>query len=205
MTARWSRLCTFAGMSTLQGKKIAILATDGFEEDELLKPLHALEAAGAQVDVVSPNGGWIKGWKHTDWGEEVAVDVELKSVKPEEYDALVLPGGVQNPDKLRQSPEAVRFVRHFLDERKPIAAICHGPWTLIEAGGVRGRTMTSWPSLKTDLSNAGARWVDQEVVVDEGLITSRKPDDLPAFDEKMVAEFARPRPQRRVDGQAHPH
>jgi len=153
-------------MSTLQGKKIAILATDGFEEDELLKPLHALEAAGAQVDVVSPNGGWIKCWKHTDWGEEVAVDVELKSAKPEEYDALVLPGGVQNPDKLRQVPEAVRFVRHFLDERKPIAAICHGPWTLIEAGGVRGRTMTSWPSLKTDLSNAGARWVDQEVVVD---------------------------------------
>jgi len=192
-------------MSTLQGKKIAILATDGFEEDELLKPLHALEAAGAQVDVVSTNGGWIKGWKHTDWGEEVAVDVELKSAKPEEYDALVLPGGVQNPDKLRQVPEAVRFVRHFLDERKPIAAICHGPWTLIEAGGVRGRTMTSWPSLKTDLSNAGARWVDQEVVVDEGLITSRKPDDLPAFDEKMVAEFARPRAQRRVDGQAHPH
>lgn len=185
-------------MSTLQGKKIAILATDGFEEDELLKPLHALEAAGAQVDVVSPSGGSIKGWKHTDWGEEVAVDVELKQAKPEEYDALVLPGGVQNPDKLRQNKEAVGFVKHFLDAQKPIGAICHGPWTLIEAGGVRGKKMTSWPSLKTNLSNAGARWVDEEVVVDEGLVTSRKPDDLPAFNEKIVAEFARP--SRRRDG-----
>ena len=194
--------------TTLHGKKIAILATDGFEEDELLKPLHALEAAGAQVDVVSPAGGWIKGWKHGDWGEEVAVDVELRHVKPEEYDALVLPGGVQNPDKLRQIPEAIQFIRHFLDAQKPIGAICHGPWTLIEAGAVRGRRMTSWPSLKTDLTNAGARWVDEECVVDGGLVTSRKPDDLPAFDAKIVEEFARNAAQRRADGvtgRAHPH
>ncbi len=190
--------------TTLQGKKIAILATDGFEEDELLKPLHALEAAGAQVDVVSPSGGWIKGWKHTDWGEEVAVDVELRKAKPDEYDALVLPGGVMNPDRLRQMPEAVQFVRHFVDTHKPIGAICHGPWTLIEAGAVRGKTMTSWPSLKTDLTNAGARWVDEEVVVDDGLITSRKPDDLGAFDEKLVAEFAKSSRRVRPDGE-QPH
>jgi protease I len=187
--------------TTLQGKKIAILATDGFEEDELLKPLHALEAAGAQVDVVSPSGGWIKGWKHTDWGEEVAVDVELRKAKPDEYDALVLPGGVMNPDKLRQSHEAVQFVRHFVDAHKPIGAICHGPWTLVEAGAVRGKTMTSWPSLKTDLVNAGARWVDEEVVVDDGLVTSRKPDDLGAFDEKIVAEFAKSSRRVRPDGE----
>jgi len=175
--------------TTLQGKKIAILATDGFEEDELLKPLHALEAAGAQVDVVSPAAGWIKGWKHADWGEEVAVDVELRKARPDEYDGLVLPGGVMNPDKLRQTPEAVAFVRHFVENKKPIGAICHGPWTLIEAGGTRGKTMTSWPSLKTDLTNAGARWIDQDVVDDDGLVTSRKPDDLPAFCAKLVEEF----------------
>jgi protease I len=178
-------------MATLQGKKIAILATDGFEEDELLKPLHALEAAGAQVDVVSPSGGWIKGWKHADWGEEVAVDVELRKARPEDYDGLVLPGGVMNSDKLRQTPEAVDFVRHFAENKKPIGAICHGPWTLIEADVVRGKLMTSWPSLRTDLTNAGARWVDQEVVDDDGLVTSRKPEDLPAFNEKIVAEFAK--------------
>lgn len=187
--------------TTLQGKKIAILATDGFEEDELLKPLHALEAAGAQVDVVSPAGGWIKGWKHTDWGEEVAVDVELRKAHPDEYDGLVLPGGVMNPDKLRQSPEAIQFVRQFVDAHKPIGAICHAAWTLIEAGAVRGRTMTSNPSLKTDLTNAGARWVDEEVVVDDGLVTSRKPDDLGAFDEKLVAEFAKSSRRIRPDGE----
>jgi protease I len=151
---------------------------------------------------VSPNGGWIKGWKHTDWGEEVAVDVELRKARPDEYDALVLPGGVMNPDKLRQTPEAVQFVRHFLDNKKPIGAICHGPWTLIEAGAARGRTMTSWPSLKTDLTNAGARWVDEEVVVDDGVVTSRKPDDLPAFNEKIVSEFSKPvRRRAQVDGE----
>jgi protease I len=187
--------------TTLQGKKIAILATDGFEEDELLKPLHALEAAGAQVDVVSPAGGWIKGWKHADWGEEVAVDVELRKAQPNDYDGLVLPGGVMNPDKLRQTPEAVQFVRHFVDTKKPIGAICHGPWTLIEAGAVRGKTVTSWPSLKSDLTNAGARWVDEEVVVDDGLVTSRKPDDLGAFDEKIVAEFAKSSRRSRADGE----
>ncbi len=178
-------------MASLQGKKIAILATDGFEEDELLTPLAALEEAGANVDVVAPKSGWIKGWKHTDWGEEVVVDVELATAKPDDYDALVLPGGVMNPDKLRINPDAVRFVRHFVESHKPIGAICHGPWTLIEAGGVRGRTMTSWPSLQSDLKNAGARWVDQEVVVDDGLVTSRKPADLRAFDEKLIAELTK--------------
>ena len=182
--------------TTLQGKKIAILATDGFEEDELLKPLHALEAAGAQVDVVSPSAGWIKGWKHTDWGEEVAVDVEIRKARPDDYDGLVLPGGVMNPDKLRHTPEAVAFVRHFVENKKPIGAICHGPWTLIEAGGTRGKTMTSWPSLKTDLTNAGARWIDQDVVDDDGLVTSRKPDDLPAFNAKIVAAFAKGRARK---------
>jgi len=184
-------------MATLQGKKIAILATDGFEEDELLKPLHALEAAGARVDVVSPQGGWIKGWKHGDWGEEVAVDVELANAKPDDYDALVLPGGVMNPDKLRMTPAAVVFVRAFVEEGKPIGAICHGPWTLIEADAVSGKKVTSWPSLETDLENAGAEWVDQECVVDDGLVTSRKPDDLPAFDEAIVNEFARGGGRRR--------
>ena len=172
--------------TTLQGKKIAILATDGFEEDELLKPLHALEAAGAQVDVVSPNGGWIKGWKHTDWGEEVAVDVELRKARPDEYDGLVLPGGVMNPDKLRHTPEAVAFVRHFVENKKPIGAICHGPWTLIDAGVAKGKHMTSWPSLQQDLCNAGADWSDQPVVVDGKLVTSRKPDDIPAFDDALL-------------------
>jgi len=185
-------------MATLQGKKIAILATDGFEEDELLKPLHALEAAGAQVDVVSPSGGWIKGCKHGEWGEEVAVDVELGSARTEEYDGLVLPGGVMNADRLRTVPEAVEFVRTFLADEKPIGAICHAPWTLIEAGGVRGKKLTSWPSLQTDLANAGAEWVDEECVIDDGLVTSRKPDDLPAFDVAIVAEFARGIRRRRA-------
>jgi protease I len=205
----WSHPCTVDDrdnkertMSTLQGKKIAILATDGFEEDELLRPLHALEAAGAQVDVVSPAGGWIKGWKHGDWGEEVAVDVELHHARTDEYDALVLPGGVMSPDKLRVTPAAVVFVKHFVDAKKPIAAICHGPWTLIEAGGVSGHKLTSWGSLRSDLVNAGAEWVDEECVVDDGLITSRYPDDLTAFNEKMVAEFARSAARRRAPAAA---
>jgi len=178
----------------LQGKRIAILATDGFEQDELNKPLRALAAAGADVDVVSPSRGAIRGWKHSHWAEEVAVDVELSEARPEQYDAVVLPGGVINSDRLRHQPEAVRFVRHFVEANKPIGAVCHGAWTLIEAGGVSGHTMTSWPSLRSDLTNAGARWVDEEVVVDDGLVTSRKPADLDAFDEKLIAELAKARP-----------
>jgi protease I len=179
--------------TTLHGKRVAILATDGFEEDELLKPLHVLEAAGAQVDVVAPSGGWIKGWKHTDWGEEVAVDLDLRKARPEQYDALLLPGGVINADKLRVLPEAVAFVKHFAALQKPIGAICHASWVLIEAGAVRGRKMTSYPSLKTDLVNAGAEWVDERCIVDGMLVTSRKPDDLEAFEEQLVAEIGKPR------------
>jgi len=173
----------------LEGLRVAILATDGFEQDELLQPRKALDAAGATTEVVSPNSGEIKGWKHKEWGDTVSVDRTLDSVNPTRYHALLLPGGVMNPDRLRMNEKAVAFVRHFVESNKPIAAICHGPWTLIEAGAVKGRTMTSWPSLKTDLQNAGATWVDREVVVDSGLVTSRKPDDLPAFNRKMIEEF----------------
>ncbi len=174
----------------LNGKRVAILATDGFEQVELTEPRKALEQAGAQADLVSPASGKVKGWQHTKWGDELPVDVPLDQARPEDYDALLLPGGVMNPDKLRMNEKAVAFVRHFVQSGKPIAAICHGPWTLIEAGGTQGRTMTSWPSLQTDLKNAGASWVDQEVVVDKGLVTSRKPDDIPAFNKKMIEEFA---------------
>ncbi len=177
-------------MDNLQGKNVAVLVADGFEQVELTEPRKALEAAGAKTRIVSPAEGKVKGWEHTKWGEELPVDVPLRQAKPEEYDALLLPGGVMNPDKLRMNPDAVRFVKHFVDAGKPIAAICHGPWTLIEAGAVRGRKMTSWPSLATDLRNAGASWVDQEVVHDGPLVTSRKPDDIPAFNREMVSLFA---------------
>ena len=182
----------------LKGKRFAILATNGFEQSELEEPRKALEAEGARADVVSLKQGQIRGWKHTDWGDSVAVDVTIERANPDDYEGLVLPGGVINPDKLRMDPEAVGFVRRFVSSGKPIAAICHGPWTLINAGGVRGRKVTSWPSLQADLENAGAHWVDQQVVVDQGLITSRKPDDLPAFNRKMVEEFAEGRPERRA-------
>jgi len=176
--------------STLQGKKVAILVTDGFEQVELLEPRKALDEAGATTKVVSPAGKKVKGWNHKEWGNEVPVDVALDSAKPEDFDALLLPGGVMNPDNLRMDPKAVEFVKHFTDAGKPVAAICHGPWTLIEAGAVRGRTITSWPSLKTDLKNAGANWrVDKEVVSDQGLVTSRKPDDIPAFNREMIRLF----------------
>ncbi|PYR77369.1 MAG: protease [Acidobacteria bacterium] len=174
----------------LKGKRVAALATHGFEQDELLKPRQALEDAGAKVDVVSPETGKIRGWKHKAWGDEVSVDRSLDQAKPDEYDALLLPGGVMNPDQLRMNPKAVQFVKRFFDDGKPIAVICHGPWTLVEANVVRGVTITSWPSLKTDLTNAGARWVDQEVVNDRGIVSSRKPDDIPAFNRKMIEEFA---------------
>jgi protease I len=175
--------------SNLQGKKIAILATDGFEQVELTEPKKALEQAGATTVVIAPKSGEIKGWNRTEWGQAVKVDRTLDQVQAGEFDALLLPGGVANPDKLRANPDAVRFVKSFADAGKPIAAICHGPWTLIEVGVAKGRKMTSWPSLKTDLRNAGADWVDEEVVVDRGVVTSRKPDDIPAFNEKMIEEF----------------
>lgn len=176
--------------ATLQGKKIAILVTDGFEQVELLEPRKALDEAGATTKVVSPASGKVKGWNTKDWGNEVPVDIPLQSAQPQEFDALLLPGGVMNPDHLRMDPQAVEFVKHFIDSGKPVAAICHGPWTLIEAGAVRGRTMTSWPSLKTDLKNAGAKWLDAEVIHDNGIVTSRKPDDIPAFNREMIRLFA---------------
>jgi protease I len=174
----------------LRNTRVAALVDQGFEQSELLEPRKALQSAGARVDVVSPQSGKVKGWQHTDWGQDVPVDRKLEEVNAEEYDALLLPGGVMNPDKLRINPAAVRFVKAFVDAGKPIAAICHGPWTLIEAGAVNGRRVTSWPSLATDLRNAGAQWVDAECVVDNGLVTSRKPDDIPAFNKKMIEEFA---------------
>jgi protease I len=182
----------------LSGKRIAILATDGFEQVELTEPKKALEAAGAKVDVVAPKGGEIQGMNHHDKADKIPVDRTLDSVNARDYDALVLPGGVANPDTLRTIEPAVRLVRAFYDEGKPIASICHGPWTLIEAGIVKGRDVTSWPSLRTDLSNAGARWTDREVVVDGGLVTSRKPDDLPAFNAKTIEVFREGRPARQA-------
>lgn len=174
----------------LRNRAVAVLATDGFEQSELERPVEALKAAGARVEVVSPRGGEIQGWQHHDKGRKVRVDRELARANPQQYDALVLPGGVMNPDALRLEPAAIDFVAAFVEADKPIAAICHGPWTLINAGGVEGKTMTSWPSLEVDLENAGAHWVDRTVVVDRGLVTSRKPDDLDAFCAKMIEEFA---------------
>jgi protease I len=177
-------------MATLSGMKVAILAAEGFEQAELIEPRKALQDAGAETQVISPAKGEVQGWKHFDKGERIKVDVPLEQADAADYDALLLPGGVANPDQLRTMPKAVQFVRAFFETGKPVAAICHGPWTLIEAGVVRGRTLTSWPSLKTDLTNAGATWVDQEVCVDHGLVSSRKPTDIPAFNRKMVEEFA---------------
>ncbi len=174
----------------LTGKTVAILVTDGFEQVELEKPRKALEEAGARTEIVSPKDGPLKAWDEDDFGDKFDVDVSLQEADPSSYDALLLPGGVMNPDKLRMDPAAVKFVRSFFDAGKPVAAICHGPWTLIEAGVVRGRKLTSYPSLKTDLLNAGAKWVDEVVVTDNGLVTSRKPSDIPQFNEKMIEEFS---------------
>ncbi len=173
----------------LKDCRIAVLATDGFEQAELTEPVKALRRSGARVDIVSPHTGEIQGMRHKETGDKVPVDRALDEATGSDYMALVLPGGVANPDELRIDARAVRFVRHFFDAHKPIAAICHGPWTLIEVDAVRGKRVTSWPSLRTDLKNAGAHWVDEEVVVDHGLVTSRKPDDLPAFCAKMLEEF----------------
>jgi len=176
-------------MASLNNRRVAILTEEGFEQVELTSPKLALEEAGAKVDVISPKTGKIKAWDKTNWGIEINVDRDLNDVSPDEYDALVLPGGVLNPDKLRQNKEAVAFVSAFLDEGKPVAAICHGPQMLIETGMIGGRTLTSYPSLETDLKNAGAHWIDQEVVVDNGLVTSRRPDDLDAFNRKAIEEI----------------
>jgi len=169
--------------------RIAILATDGFEQAELFEPKKALEAEGATVTIVSLQSGEIKGWNEKDWGQSIAVDQTVDTASATSFDGLVLPGGVMNPDKLRIEPKAVDFVKGFFTAGKPVGAICHALWTLIEAGVVRGRNVTSWPSLQTDLRNAGANWTDQEVVTDSGLVTSRKPADLPAFNRKLVEEF----------------
>jgi len=173
----------------LDGKRIAILATDGVEQVELTEPRKAIEEAGADVELISLEDGEIQGFEHLDKGETFDVDKTVSDARADDYDALLLPGGVANPDFLRADEDAVAFVRAFAEAKKPIAAICHGPWTLVEAGVVKDRTLTSWPSLKTDIRNAGGTWVDEEVVVDEGLVTSRKPDDLPAFCAKVVEEF----------------
>jgi len=177
-------------MTPLEGMKVALLVTDGFEQSELVEPRRVLREAGAKSMIVSPRKTEVQGWIHFDKGDRFKVDVSLDAANPDDFDALVLPGGVANPDQLRIQPAAIEFVRGFVEAGKPIAAICHGPWTLIDAGGVRGRSMTSWPSLKQDLLNAGAKWVDREVVVDDGLVSSRKPNDLPAFTRKMVEVFA---------------
>jgi protease I len=183
--------------AVLKGKKVAILVAEGFEQVELTDPRKALDEAGADTRIVSPAKGEVQGWKHFDKADKFKVDVPLEQADASEFDALLLPGGVANPDQLRLQPEAVQFVREFFDAGKPVAAICHGPWTLIEAGAAKGRTITSWPSLKTDLINAGAKWVDEEVVVDKGLVSSRKPADIPAFNRKMLEEFAQaPRPRQ---------
>ena len=174
----------------LNGKRIAILATEGFEQSELEKPREALDEAGATTEIVSPQKGSIRAWDEDEFGDTFDVDRALNDADPEDYDGLLLPGGVMNPDKLRIEPKAVEFVRAFFAAGKPVAAICHGPQVLIEADVVRGRKLTSYPSVKKDLINAGAHWVDQEVIVDNGLVTSRKPDDIPAFNRKMIEEFA---------------
>ena len=179
-----------ANTPSLSGKRVAILATDGVEQVELTEPRKALDSAGANTKVVSPKPGSIKGWNHTNWGDPIKVDITLENTSPDDYDALLLPGGVMNPDHLRTNTNAVNFVRAFFEAGKPVAAICHGPWLLVEADVVRGRNVTSWPSLQTDLRNAGANWTDSQVVTDHGLVTSRKPDDLPAFNKKMIEEFA---------------
>ena len=186
----------------LSNRTIAILATDGVEQVELQKPKAALEEAGATTRVVSPKSGTIKGWQHDHWGDEIPVDVALDGADAGEYDGLMLPGGVMNPDHLRQNEAAVKFVRAFFDAGKPVAAICHGPWLLVEADVVRDREVTSWPSLQTDLRNAGATWVDREVVTDHGLVTSRNPDDIPAFNRKMIEEFAEGVHERQRDAAA---
>lgn len=176
--------------NTLKGKKVAILVADGFEQEELTGPKEALEAEGAETEIVSPAEGEVQGWNHDEKADTFPVDMPLNLARSDDYDALLLPGGVRNPDQLRMLTRAIEFVDGFFATGKPVAAICHAPWLLIEANVIRGKTITSWPSLQTDLMNAGARWVDRQVVVDDGLVTSRKPADIPVFNKKMIEEFA---------------
>jgi protease I len=181
----------------LQGKKVAILVANGFEQVELTEPKRALDESGAITHIISPVSGQVKGWNHTEWGDSFQVDVLLDTASASHYDALLLPGGVMNPDTLRQNEKAIAFIQQFFAEGKPVSAICHAPALLIEAGIVRGRRLTSYPSIKTDLKNAGAEWIDQEVVTENGLTTSRKPDDIPAFNRKMIEEIAEGSHQRK--------
>lgn len=194
-------------MNELNGRRVAILVTDGFEQVELTDPRKALQTAGAATAIVSPKKDYVQGYHHDEKAQTFPVDIPLSEADAHNFDALVLPGGVANPDALRIDKASVDFVRTFFDDGKPIAAICHGPWTLIEVGAADGRRMTSWPSLRTDLENAGADWVDEEVVVDHGLVTSRKPADLPAFCKKMVEEFAEGNhgPHLSRDASEHPN
>ena len=182
---------------TLMGLRVAILIEDGFEQVEMVEPRKALDQASAETRIVSPRDTHVRAWNHTDWGDEFPVDVALDQAKPHDFDALLLPGGVMNPDTLRTEPKAVAFAKAFFDAGKPVAAICHGPWTIIETGAARGRRIASWPSLKTDLRNAGAEWMDQQVVVDGNLVSSRKPDDIPAFNRAMINVFGQARGQMR--------
>ena len=183
----------------LSGKTIALVVAEGFEQVELTEPKRALEQAGARTHIISPAHGQVRAWKFTDWGDRFPVDVPLAQADPNAYDALLLPGGVMNPDVLRRNQDALRLVQAFFAAKKPVAAICHGPWTLIDADVVKGRTLTSYHSLQNDLKNAGAQWVDQEVVVDKGLVTSRTPDDIPAFNQQVIAEFSKgPSQQQRA-------
>ncbi len=177
-------------MPQLKNMKVAILTENGFEQSELTSPKEAMEKAGVTVDIVSPQESEVKAWDVDDWGITLPVDVTLDSAKPDDYDGLMLPGGVLNPDKLRTNNKAIEFVKHFLEQGKPVAAICHGPQTLIETGMMDGRKMTSYPAIKTDLINAGVSWVDEEVVVDNGLVSSRSPEDLEAFNKKLLEELA---------------
>lgn len=189
----------FIGMSKLDGKKVAILVANFFEQVEMTKPRAALEEAGAEVKIVSPDEGEIQGMNHEKLGDKFEVDLALDDARPEEFDALMIPGGTMNPDTLRSTPEALEFTKHFFREGKPVAAICHAPWVLIDAGVVRGRKLTSWPAIKTDVKNAGGNWVDEEVVVDNGLVTSRKPDDIPAFNKKMIEEIGEGRHAKQAE------
>lgn len=177
-------------MTTLKGKKIAILVANGFEQSEMTEPKKALETAGAETHIISPEKSKVKGWQHDNWGDEFPIDVVLSAAKADDYHALLLPGGVMNPDKLRMNETAINFIKEIFKAGKPIAAICHGPWTLINAGVAEGHKITSWPSIKIDLLNAGAEWIDQEVVSYKKLVTSRKPDDIPAFNAEMIKLFS---------------
>jgi protease I len=179
----------------LEGLKVAILVDNGFEQVEMEEPRKALDQEGAKTTLISPQKERVRGWQTKEWGDEFPVDVQLDKADPNNFDALLLPGGVMNPDKLRMQPKAVSFVKSFFQQRKPVAAICHGPWTIIEAGEARGKKIASWPSLKTDLRNAGAEWIDEQVVVDGNLVSSRKPDDIPAFNREMTQLFERSRQQ----------